>query len=199
MSRRNKQKRIKESGQNISDNTRDDYDLKRSLNKVNQSNNLFTSQTSSSISENRQIGTDLNSANLNENIQSETTSFYFKLHESFNSRYDSLNENIKNVDNRISDSSLNLRQELEGKLEDKLDTKFFLWAIAALVSIVVLIYTLSYASVIGDTKENSNSIRLISRDIQEIGDDIDDLNQNVRDVQTEQKNLSKEMMKKGTD
>lgn len=199
MSRRNKQKRIKESGQNISDNTRDDYDLKRSLNKVNQSNNLFTSQTSSSMSENRQIGTDLNSANLNENIQSETTSYYFKLHESFNSRYDSLNENIKIVDNRISDSSLNLRQELEGKLEDKLDTKFFLWAIAALVSIVVLIYTLSYASVIGDTKENSNSIRLISRDIQEIGDDIDDLNQNVRDVQTEQKNLSKEMMKKGTD
>ena len=161
MAKRNKKKKA------ISE-KKGEYDLKSSLNKLRQRGNSQNSETSTNVEIRKSQSNNLSQSTLNESVNSETASFYIKLNENFNSRYDTLNNNIKDVSEKVSDSSQSLRTELERKIDLKLDTKIFLQTIGVLVAITTLIYTLSYSDLVSETKENTNSVKSLQKDIDEI-------------------------------
>ena len=97
---------------------KDEYDLKSSLNKLKQRGNSQNSETSTNFEIRKSQSDNLSQSTLNESVNSETASFYIKLNENFNSRYDTLNSNIKDVSDKVSDSSQTLRTELEGKIDE---------------------------------------------------------------------------------
>lgn len=190
MAKKTKKKKAQSSSTN-------DYDLQKSLNKVNQHKNLTNiEETSTSFEIDNLQSKGINQANLNENLSSETTSIFFQLNESINSRYDTLNDSIKNVNNKISDSSDTLRQELETKINSKLDTQFFLYAIGALVVITGLIFTLSYSTLISDTKDNSTSVKSLEKDIKNQKDEITDIEKGLEKIDKKQNHLEIEIIKK---
>ena len=174
---------------------KDEYDLKQSLNKLNQQKELPNSQTSTDFKISKSQSSGINQKSLNENLNSETATIYFKLNESFNSRYDTLNDSIQTVRDKISDSSDTLRQELEGKIDSKLETKFFIWTVVALVGITTLIFTLSYSNLISETKENSNSVKSLQKDIENQKEEIKDLEKDIEKTEQKQKDLEIEMIK----
>ncbi|TBV26822.1 hypothetical protein DMZ43_07080 [Meridianimaribacter sp. CL38] len=173
----------------------DEYDLKQSLSKLNQRKELPNSQTSTDFEISKSQTSGINQKILNENLNSETATIYFKLNESFNSRYDTLNDSIQTVRDKISDSSDTLRQELEGKIDSKLETKFFIWTVVALVAIATLIFTLSYSNLISETKENSNSVKSLQKDMENQKGEIKDLEKDIERIEEKQKDLEIEMIK----
>ncbi|WP_028873212.1 hypothetical protein [Psychroserpens burtonensis] len=176
---------------------KDEYDLKSSLNKLKQRENLPSSETSTNFEIKKSESNSLSQSHLNENVNSETATIYFKLNENFNSRYDTLNDNIKTVSDKISDSSQTLRQELEGKIDSKLDTKFYLWTIFALVAITTLIYTLSYSNLVSETKQNTNSVKSFQKDIDNKNDEIESIEKDIEKIKDKQNRLEIEIIKSG--
>ncbi|WP_271407389.1 hypothetical protein [Tenacibaculum soleae] len=174
---------------------RDEYDLKSSLNKLKQRESLPISETSTNFEIRKSHSDSLSQSALNEKSTSETASIYIQLSENFNSRYDTLNDNIKNVNDKISDSSQILRTELEGKIDAKLDTKFYLLTILALVTITTLIYTLSYSDLISETKENTNSVKSLQKDIENKNSEIESIERDIEKIKKEQNRLEIEIIK----
>ena len=66
---------------------------------------------------------------------------------------------MKSVNEKITNTNDNLRQELESKVSEKLDKNIFFYAIAVLITITSLIYALSYSGILSDTKENSTDLK----------------------------------------
>lgn len=194
MARNNKRK--KPSQIKPSQNKQNEYDLKSSLKKLNQRKNFPNSETSTSFEINKSQSSEINQSNLNENLQTETSAIYFKLNESFNTRYDTLNDSIKNVNDKIVNSSSDLRQELETKISEKLDVNFFIWTIGALIVITTLIFTLSYSNLVSETKDNSNSVKSLQKDINTQKDDIKELENDNDKMEEKQKELEIELIKK---
>lgn len=188
MGRSNKKKKV------ISQ-KKDEYDLKKSLGKLNQRKELPNSQTSTDFEINKSQSSGLNQKSLNENLSSETATIYYKLNENFNSRYDNLNNSIQNVRDKINDSSDTLRQELEGKIDTKLETKFFIWTIVGLVAITTLIFTLSYSNLISETKENTNNVESLKKDMENQKEEIGDLEDDLEQIEQKQKDLEIEIIK----
>lgn len=174
---------------------KDEYDLKQSLSKLNQRKELPNSQTSTDFEISKSQSSGINQKRLNENLNSETATIYFKLNESFNSRYDTLNDNIQTVRDKISDSSDILRQELEGKIDSKLETKFFIWTVIALVAITTLIFKISYSNLISETKENTNSVKSLQKEIENQKEEIKDLEKDIERTEQKQKDLEIEIIK----
>lgn len=133
-----------------------EYVLSSSLSKLNQKRNIPESQTStdSSISQFRPQNISRDSIKKNENL----TNSYFELNNYINSKYEKLNDNIFSVNEKIHTSNETLRTTLELKINDKLDTKYFRWAVGILVAIAGIIYTLSYQRVVSDTESNKTEI-----------------------------------------
>jgi hypothetical protein len=174
---------------------KDEYDLKSSLGKLNQRKDFPSSETSTDFKVNKSQTNNINQTSLKENLNTETSSIYFQLNESFNSRYDTLNDNIKTVSDKISNSSDTLRQELEGKIEPKLDTKFFLWTIGALVIITTLIFTLSYSNLVSETKDNSNSVKSLEKDIENQKNEIKDNEKDIEKIEKKQNEIEIKIIK----
>ena len=142
----------------------DDYNLKKSLSKLNQRKTFPESETSTSFEIKQSQSANLNSQTINDNLTSETN-IYFKLNDNINSRYDSLNKDLKSVSEKITDTSDSLRLQIENKISEKLDKNIFFYAIAVLVTITSLIYALSYLGLLNDTKENSTEIKQMKSDV----------------------------------
>lgn len=188
MAKRNKKKKA------ISE-KKDEYDLKSSLNKLRQRGNSQNSETSTNFEIRKSQSDNLSQSTLNESVNSETASFYIKLNENFNSRYDTLNNNIKDVRDKVSNSSQSLRTELEGKINLKFDTKIFLQTIAVLVAITTLIYILSYSDLVSETKENTNSVKSLQKDIDNKNEEIEKIEKDIDEIRKEQNRLEIELIK----
>ena len=188
MAKRNKKKKA------ISE-KKEEYDLKSSLNKLRQRGNSQNSETSTNFEIRKSQSNNLSQSTLNESVNSETASFYFKLNENVNSRYDIINNNIKNVSEKVSNSSQSLRTELEGKIDLKFDTKNFLQTIGVLVAITTLIYTLSYSDLVSETKENTNSVKSLQKDIDNKNEEIEKIEKYIDEIRKEQNRLEIELIK----
>jgi len=175
----------------------DDYDLKKSLHKLKQQKgkNIPNSETSTNFQINKSQSPDINQSILNKNSNTETSAIYFKLNESFNTRYDNLNDSIQNVNDRIGNTNSDLRQELETKIGEKLETKFFLWTIGALIVITTLIYTLSYSNLASETGSNSGSVKSIKKDLDIQKEDIKELENDIEKIETKQRKIEIELIK----
>jgi hypothetical protein len=177
---------------------RDDYDLKSSLQKLNQKRSLPESETSKDFQIRSENIGGLSGSGIPLYEPTDSGSLILKINESINSRYDKLDQNIKQVDNKISNSNDSLRQEMEGKIDNKLDTKIFLYAVSALVVITLLIYTLSYSNLLSDNTDAKNKIRNIenglerqSEDIKTIKSDIDKIEDDQNEIKLEQAKANK--------
>lgn len=189
MSKRNKKKRNPVIQKN------DEYDLRKSLGKLNQRKTLPESETSTNFEINKSQSSNINSQNINENLTSETN-IYFKLNDNINSRYDSLTKDLKSVSEKITDSSDNLRQQIESKISEKLDKNIFFYAIAVLVVITGLIFTLSYAGLLSDTKENGNQIEKLKSDVNNQNDRINKTESDIEKIEDTQNEIKIELIKK---
>jgi len=190
-----KKKRNRKPIVQSSRNKQNEYDLKSSLKKLNQRKNLPNSETSTEFEINKPQPSEINQSSLNENLQNETSAIYVKLSESFNTRYDTLNDSINNVNDKIVGSSSDLRLELETKIGEKLETKFFLLAVSVLMAVSTLIYTLSYTDLISDTKDNSESARSLEKDIEIRKDEIKELKNDHEKMEEKQKELEIKFIK----
>jgi hypothetical protein len=173
----------------------DDYDLKKSLGKLNQRKTFPESETSTNFEINKSQNANINSQTINENLTSETN-IYFKLTDNINSRYDSLNKDLKSVSEKITDSNDNLRQELESKVSEKLDKNIFFYAIAVLLAITSLIYALSYSGLLNDTKENSTEIKQLKSDVKNQNKAVEDNKEGIEKLEEKQNKLEIELIKK---
>ncbi|PWH82037.1 hypothetical protein DIS18_12275 [Algibacter marinivivus] len=173
----------------------DDYDLKKSLGKLNQRKTFPESETSTNFEINKSQSANINSQSINENLTSETN-IYFKLTDNINSRYDSLNKDLKSVSEKITDSNDNLRQELESKVSEKLDKNIFFYAIAVLLAITSLIYALSYSGLLNDTKENSTEIKQLKSDVKNQNEAVEDNKKDIEKLEEKQDKLEIELIKK---
>ncbi len=173
----------------------DDYDLKKSLGKLNQRKTFPESETSTNFEINKSQSANINSQTINENLTSETN-IYFKLNDNINSRYDSLNKDLKSVNEKITDTKDNLRQELESKVSDKLDKNIFFYAIAVLLAITSLIYALSYSGLLSDTKENSTVIKQIKSDVENNKNTLEENKKDIKKLEEEQDKMKIELIKK---
>lgn len=140
-------------------NKSEDYNLRDSLKKLNQHQVIPISETSSGIERNKDNQGVINASSLKQQQTNETTGIYIQLNENMNSRYDTLNQSIGDVREKIGTTNKDLRIELEGKINKKLDFQFFIYAIIVLVTITSLIYTFSYKDVV--EKTNANEKRII--------------------------------------
>lgn len=174
---------------------RDDYDLKSSLQKLNQRRSLPESETSKDFQIKSENLGGLSGSGIPSYEPTDSGSLILRINENINSRYDKLDQNIKQVDDKISNSNDSLRQEMEGKIENKLDTKIFLYAISALVVITVLIYTLSYSNLISDNSDAKNKIRNIENDIDRQSEDIKTIKNDIDKIEDEQNDLKIEQAK----
>ena len=174
----------------------DDYDLKKSLGKLNQRKTFPESETSTNFEINKSQSANINSQTINENLTSETN-IYFKLTDNINSRYDSLNKDLKSVSEKITNSNDNLRQELENKVSEKLDKNIFFYAIAVLLAITSLIYALSYSGLLNDTKENSTEIKQLKSDAENQNKAVEDNKEEIEKLEEKQNKLEIELIKKG--
>ncbi|MBE7639594.1 hypothetical protein GUB10_04540 [Salegentibacter sp. BLCTC] len=172
---------------------RDEYDLKKSLGKLNQRKSYQSSATSSGFHSDQHRP--LNNVDLSQNETGGTNSLILQLNDSFNLRYDSLTENIRNVNDKISDSSDTLRKELEPKIESKLDIQWFVWTVVGLVVITGVIYALSYNDIQNAAKENSSSIKMILSDSKNSKSDINEIKSELKDVEDKQEELKYELLK----
>ncbi|RPD91809.1 hypothetical protein EGM88_14070 [Aureibaculum marinum] len=173
----------------------DDYDLKKSLGKLNQRKTFPESETSTNFEINKSQSANINSQTINENLTSETN-IYFKLTDNINSRYDSLNKDLKSVSEKITDSNDNLRQELESKVSEKLDKNIFFYAIAVLLAITSLIYALSYSGLLNDTKENSTEIKQLKSDVENQNKAVEENKEEIEKLEEKQNELEIELIKK---
>ena len=188
MSKHNKKNKIIPQG-------KDEYDLKSSLGKLNQFKDFPSSITPTDFKVNKSHSDNISQTSLKENLNTETSSIYFQLNESFNSRYDTLNDSIKTVSDKISNSSDTLRQELEGKIDPKLDTKFFLWTIGALVLFTTLIFKLSYSNLVSETKDNSNLVKSLKKDIKIQKNEIKDNEKDIEQIEKKQTEIEINIIK----
>lgn len=173
----------------------EDYDLKKSLDKLNQRKTFPESETSTIFEINKSQSANINSQTINENLTSETN-IYFKLNDNINSRYDSLTKDLKSVSDKISDTNDSLRQQIESKISEKLDKNIFFYAIAVLVIITGLIFTLSYAGLLSDTKENGNQIEKLKSDVNNQNDRINKTENDLEKIENKQNELKIELIKK---
>lgn len=154
-----KKKRGKQTKQNQQSQRTDDYDLKRSLSKLNQRRDLEESSTNSEYESNnsrKNINSSSSIASNNEN-----TGFVLQINDSINSRYDKLKDDISCVSDKIGQSNSDLREEIDKKLDKKVSEKLFYGAISVVVVLGVLIYSLSYSDLIKDNKQFKTDISSI--------------------------------------
>lgn len=85
-----------------------------------------------------------------------------------NDSYYYLDSKITTLNDKNESSHNTLRQELEVKIDKKLDMQWYVYTIAALVVIIVLIWTLSYSNLISDVKGHTNFIDSLKNDSQNI-------------------------------
>jgi hypothetical protein len=190
MARNNKKKRGKtDSSQNS------DYDLRKSLGKLNQRKKLPKSETSTNFEIKKSSAENINSTSINENLTDETN-IYFKLNESINSRYDVLSENIQSISDKVNDSSDNLRIEVDEKLDKKLDSNIFFYAVSALILITILIFTLSYSNLISDTNDNTDKVQDLNNKIENQKEDIEKIEEKIESIEKKQDDLEIEMIRK---
>lgn len=174
---------------------RDDYDLKSSLQKLNQKRSFSESETSIDFRANIENTGGLSGSGIPSYEPTDSGNLILKINESINSRYDKLDQNIKQVDDKISNSSDSLRQEIESKIDNKLDTTVFKYAISALVIITVLIYTLSYSSLMTDNSENRNSMKNLENEVERQSEDIKEIKTDVEKLEDEQNEIYKSIKK----
>ena len=159
-----KKKNKKYKQKNSVQHKKEDYNLRESLKKLNQNISSNQETTISEFQRNEPISRRIDSETLSSNLP-DNTGVLFQINESINSRYDKLKDDISNVSERINESTSNLRIEIEGKLNKKVNSnlfyRLFYGAISALIVIATLIYLFSYSEIIKDTKTNKTKIEKI--------------------------------------
>jgi len=147
----------KKSKQKTDVNHKLEYDLESSLKKIKQNgmhDNNFTFSDFSKPESNSPLSSAETSINKNENTQTN-----YQNVDAISSKLDKVNGDINDVKDRINTSSEGLRKELEGKIDKKLDHKWFISACAVLSVICVLIYTLSYSGLVSKVESNSSDLK----------------------------------------
>jgi len=191
MSKHNRKKNM----QPISGHNQDDYDLKSSLNKVNQKRSLKTKETISDFETVQTKSQPIDSTSLASN-QGVTTSIFFQLSESFNKKYDKLRDDISGIGDKISTSNDDLRKELEGKISDKIGSKLFYGAVAVVCVIAAIIYALSYSSLIEKTENNETNIKTIMEQKTNINSRLNSVELKIEKIDEKQDYIEKELIKK---
>jgi hypothetical protein len=105
---------------------REEYDLKKSLNRLNQKKEIGGSSTISDFESEKYLGKTINPTSILSN-QGNTTGMFIQISDSINTRYDKLKDDISNVSEKIGISTENLRLEIDHKLEKKLNSNLFFW------------------------------------------------------------------------
>ena len=116
--------------------------------------------------------------------------------ESFNSKYDKLKDDISDVGDKISSSNNNLRKELEGKISDKVSNSIFYGAVAVIVTITVIIYSLSYSPLVEKAESNEISTKSILQQNVEIKSKLNSVELKVDKIDNRQDSIDKELIKK---
>lgn len=155
----------------------DEFDLKHSLNRVNQKQKLPDTSTLTEQdfeeSERRQT---LNSDQLaKEGL--EETKLILSINERFSDKLESIKDDITDAKMEIGKSSDCLRQELEVKIEKKLDKQWYVYTIIGLVALVTIIYTFSYSDIVSNTKTNSSEVKKYKDKFEEMDNQLEELDE----------------------
>lgn len=172
----------------------EDYNLKQSLGKLRQSQggNLSSTETGYNA---EYSSRKINSSKLSTDMQ-ESTGFIMQIHESMNSRYDNLKDDITCVSDKINTSICSLRSEIENKLDKKLNEKLFhglfYGAISVIVVMASLIYLFSYSGLVQDNKETKDLINKVTPRLENNEKSIKLIEDKIKDIE---KNREKENTK----
>lgn len=162
----------------------DDYNLKKSLGKLKQSQSGNSGITSTGQNINENLSSGINSSNLTSNI-GDTTGHILQINESMNKRYDSLKNDISCIPEKISLSTDNLRNEIDIKLDKKVSDKLFYGAISVVVVIASLFYIFSYNITLQDTKKSSEDLYIIKPKIEVFDKSIESNKQTIDKIKDE--------------
>lgn len=149
-----------------------DFDLKKSLNKVNQHNSHHEPYTSADYSYESNNRGGINSEDLKNDSFTETKLF-LSINDKFSDKFDNLKDDIHLTKEHIGNCNDQLRLELEAKIDKKLSTDIFYGAVSVIVIIVGIIYCLSYSNMITKVDNISGSIEKHSSSIKEFENDIE--------------------------
>lgn len=137
----------------------DPYDLKASLKKLDQhQNNNGQIETNSTIQDKPLKRTINNSPVSN----SETTGYSYERYDRLDDKFTQYKDSNESAHNQLrtelEKKISSLRTETDGNLDKKVSEKIFYGAVAVIVVIAGLIYSLSYSGLVSDTKKNNETI-----------------------------------------
>jgi len=152
----------------------DTYNLKNSLNKLNQKqvNTNSTTSTEFKIDSSEQ---GVVSSDLLANESLKETKLLLSINDRFSDKVDKLKDDIYSANEKIGQSTDSLRLELEAKIEHKISDKLFYGAIAVMVLISSIIYSLSYSHLMVKVESGSKIISLNKQKVSELNESVNSL------------------------
>lgn len=180
-------------------NKQEEYDLKSSLNRLNQNKDISGGTTISDYESTEFERQSINSTSISSN-QGQATGLFLQMNDSINARYDKLKDDITNVSDKISSSTDTLRIEIESKLNEKVNStlfyRLFYGAISVIVAIATVIYIFSYSVLVTNSNTNKENIDQKINELNTIKEDIVNSKAKIEELTKKQFELEKEIIKK---
>lgn len=177
----------------------EEYDLKSSLNRLNQRKDISGGTTISDFESSEFERQPINSTSILSN-QGQSTGLFLQMNDSINARYDKLKDDITTVSDKISSSTDSLRLEIESKLNEKVNStlfyRLFYGAISVIVAIATVIYMFSYSELVQNSKTNKDNIDKELNELKNIKEDISNSKSKIEELTKKQYEIEKEIIKK---
>lgn len=135
----------------------DPYDVKANLNKLNKYSDKRSIESTQSTNISQDEGNYSYSSSRNTEDLITSITDYKSLVGSISDLKDTFHSNNEKINEKVSSKIDTLKADFDGKLNEKVDNKYFYAAITVLVGFITLVYTLSYLPLIEEVKNVKGS------------------------------------------
>lgn len=178
---------------------KEEYDLKCSLNRLNQKRDIRGGTTISEYEPTDSERQSINSTSILSN-QGQSTGLFLQMNDSINARYDKLKDDISLVSDKISSSTDSLRLEIETKLNDKVNStlfyRLFYGAISVIATLSTVIYVFSYSDLVENSNKDNDKIDKTINELQIVKENISNSKIKIDELTNKQFEFEKEILNK---